>query len=159
LGSLILNRRGAENAEEGKMRDVDDRINELTEAVIGAAIEVHRQLGPGFVEAAYHRALAIDLAMREVAFESEQPIRFLYKGRAIGEGRIDLLIHERVVVELKAVDILAPIHQAQVISYLKAIGHHVGLLINFSVELLRDGIKRVILSSLCLPPRTPRLRG
>lgn len=128
------------------MRDMPVHINELTQAVIGAAMEVHRQLGPGFLESTYHRALEIELEIRAIPFKSESSIHLDYKGRTIGEGRIDLLIDDQVIVELKAIDKLAPIHQAQVISYLKATGHHIGLLINFNVELLRDGIKRVVLS-------------
>lgn len=128
------------------MREVPPEINKLTDAVIGAAIEVHRQLGPGFLESTYHRALAIELELREVAFETEAPVQLDYKGRMIGEGRIDLLVDGQIIIELKAVDKLASIHKAQVISYLKATGHIVGLLRNFNTEVLRDGIKRVILS-------------
>ena len=128
------------------MKDMPPQINELTDAIIGAAIEVHRLLGPGFLESTYHRALEVELKLRGVAFESESLIQLNYKGRSIGEGRIDLLLGGSVVVELKAVDKLAPIHQAQVISYLKATGHSVGLLINFNTEVLKDGIKRVVLT-------------
>ncbi|MEM9348220.1 MAG: GxxExxY protein [Planctomycetota bacterium] len=133
------------------MNDMPEQTNELTEALIGAAIEVHRQLGPGFIESTYHRALEIELELRGVEFESEKPVALEYKGRPIGEGRLDLLLDGKVVIELKAVEKLAPIHQAQVISYLKATDLQVGLLINFNVEVLRDGIKRVVLSQSNLP--------
>lgn len=133
------------------MKDMPKQMNALTEAVIGAAIEVHRNLGPGFIESTYHRALEIELELRGVVFESEKPVALEYKGRQIGEGRLDLLIDKEVVVELKAVDQLAPIHQAQVLSYLKATNLQVALLINFNVEVLRDGLKRVVLTQTYLP--------
>ena len=133
------------------MNDMPEQVNDLTDPLIGAAIEVHRQLGPGFIESTYHRALEIELELRGVVFESEKPVALEYKGRPIGEGRLDLLLDGKVVVELKAVDKLAPIHQEQVISYLKATDLQVGLLINFNVEVLRDGIRRVVLSQSKLP--------
>lgn len=142
------------------MRDFPEQINDLTETVIGAAIEVHRNLGPGFIESTYHRALEIELEIRDLVYESEKPVALEYKGRPIGEGRLDLLIDKKVVIELKAVDKIAPIHQAQVISYLKATKLQVGLLINFNTEVLRDGIKRVVLTQSNLPssanPAPPR---
>ena len=144
--SKQLNRRGAEDAEKGNMKDVPEQINQITEAIIGAAIEVHRQLGPGFLESTYHRALEIELEIQGIPYESEFPVKLGYKGRPIGEGRMDLVVRGHVIVELKDVEKLAPIHQAQVISYLKASGHTIGLLINFNTEVLRDGIKRVVLS-------------
>ncbi|MFI4860353.1 MAG: GxxExxY protein [Phycisphaerales bacterium JB063] len=133
------------------MHEVPEELNRVTEAVIGAAIEVHRQLGPGFLEATYHRAMEIELELRGVLFDSETPVSLSYKGQPIGEGRLDLLVSEAVVVELKAVDSLAPIHHAQVISYLKATGHTLGLLVNFNVEVLRDGLKRVVFTQSDLP--------
>lgn len=133
------------------MKDMPKQINDLTEAVIGAAIEVHRNLGPGFIESTYHRALEIELELRGVSFHSEKPVTLDYKGRPIGEGRLDLLVEGQLVIELKAVDHLASIHQAQVLSYLKATNLQVALLINFNVEVLRDGIKRVVLTQSNLP--------
>lgn len=141
-----MNRGGAEDAEKGKMKDMSPHINQLIDAVIGAAIEVHRQLGPGYVESTYHRALVVELEIREASFESEYPVQLQYKSRPIGEGRLYSLVGEHVIVELKAVEKLASIHHAQVISYLKATGHKVGLLINFNTEILKDAIKRVVLS-------------
>ena len=128
------------------MREVPVEINKVTEAIIGAAIEVHRQLGPGFLESTYHRALEIELELREIPFVSEASVELDYKGRTIGEGRMDIVAASQVILELKAVEKLAPIHKAQVISYLKASGYTVGLLINFNTEVLRDGIQRIVLT-------------
>jgi GxxExxY protein len=133
------------------MNDMPEQINRFTKAVIGAAIEVHRQLGPGFIESTYHRALEVELELNGITYDSEKPVALEYKGRPIGERRLDLLIDGQVVVELKAVDKLCSIHQAQVMSYLKATGLSVGLLINFNVEVLRDGIKRIVLTQPKLP--------
>ena len=122
-----------------------DEPDELTYAVIGAAIEVHRILGPGFLEAVYEDAICIELSDRGITFDRQTPVPILYKGRSIGDHRLDLLIERRLVVELKAVDALQRIHTAQVISYLKATKLHTGLLINFNSDVLRDGIKRISL--------------
>ena len=113
-------------------------------AVIGAAIEVHRTLGPGFLESVYEEAMAIELAERAVSFSRQVPVAVVYKGRPIGRARLDLLVEQSLVVELKAVSELAGIHRAQLISYLKSTGVRLGLLINFNVEVLRDGLRRVI---------------
>ena len=126
------------------MNEPDAQLDQLAHDVIGAAIEVHRVLGPGFLESTYAKALAIELTRGSIPFESESPIELLYKGEPLGEGRIDLLVAGRLVVELKAVEKLAPIHHAQVISYLKITGQSLGLLINFNEVVLRDGIKRII---------------
>jgi len=121
-------------------------LDQLAHAVIGAAIEVHRALGPGFLESVYEEALSFELEQRAVPFTRQHVISVSYKGRPVGEGRLDMLVAGRLVVELKAVDELAPIHMAQVISYLKATGHKLGLLINFNVPILKQGIRRVVLS-------------
>jgi GxxExxY protein len=116
---------------------------EVTEAIIGAAIEVHRQLGPGLLESVYEAALAYELAERGLAVERQKPVPIAYKGLRFDEGfRIDLLVAGVVVVELKCVETLLPIHDAQVISYLKLCGLKVGLLLNFKVPVLRQGIRR-----------------
>lgn len=138
-----LNRQDAKNARR-EPGWIDD---ELARVVVDAAIEVHRVLGPGFLETVYEEALAIELTLRGVAFARQVPTGLHYKGQPVGEGRIDLLVGGRLVVELKAVEQLAPIHLAQVISYLKATGLRLGLLITFNVQLLRLGIRRVVLSS------------
>jgi GxxExxY protein len=122
------------------------RLDRLARAVIGAALEVHRHLGPGFLESVYEEALAVELSLRGVPFVRQKPFGLSYKGHEIGEGRLDLLIGDELLVELKAVEALAPIHKAQVISYLKATGCHLGLLINFNVPVLKTGIQRVVCS-------------
>lgn len=119
-------------------------LNELTEQIIGAAIEVHRELGPGLLESAYEAALAYELTLRGVKFETQksQPVR--YKGLLIEAGfRLDILVGGEVVVELKAVEAVLPIHEAQLITYLKLSACRVGLLINFNVPLLKQGITRL----------------
>ena len=123
-------------------REVDVNAN----AIIGAVLEVHRILGPGFLEAVYTEAMAVELALRGIRFEQQRPVGFRYKGQPVGEGRLDFLIDDGLVLELKAVDKLLPIHHAQVLSYLKSTGCQLGLLINFNERLLRDGIRRVVLS-------------
>ncbi len=116
----------------------------IARQVIGAAIEVHRHLGPGFLEVIYSRALSHELQLRGLLVESEMPILVPYKTIQIPGQRLDLLVGSRVIVELKCVEAFAPIHQAQIISYLKATELRLGLLINFKVSVLRDGIKRVV---------------
>ena len=128
------------------MREMSDALNRLSHDVIGAAIEVHRILGPGFLERSYQRALAIELGLREISYVIESPIHLEYKGESIGEGRIDILVADELVVELKAVDAIVPIHEAQALSYLKATGYELALLINFNTPVLKDGIKRIIRS-------------
>ncbi len=123
----------------------NEEINKITSAVIGSAIEVHRELGPGFLESLYEEALAIEMKSRGISFTKQHEIHVSYKTVPIGKARLDFLVEDRLVVELKAVETLLPIHMAQVISYLKTTGHPLGLLINFNVKMLKQGIKRVIL--------------
>lgn len=121
--------------------------NPLSKEIIGAAIEVHRQLGPGLLESAYEGCLAYELNQRGILFERQKPVPVVYKDVRLDCGfRLDLLVGGLVVVELKAVDRLAPIHQAQMLTYLKLTGCKLGLLLNFNVLKLRDGIKRVVLN-------------
>jgi len=122
-----------------------EELNELTSAVIGAAIEVHRLLGPGYAESVYEEALCIELECRGIPFARQHKLQVCYKGKIVGEGRLDLLVADTLIVELKSVDVLAPIHISQVLSYLRATGHPLGLLINFNVPRLTDGIKRLAL--------------
>ena len=122
-------------------------IDVLATSVLDAAFEVHRTLGPGFLESVYEQALSMELTLRRIPFARQLPVGIRYKGREVGDGRLDLLIDGALVVEIKAVEQLAPIHIAQVISYLKAGGYPLGLLITFNVARLADGIRRVILSS------------
>ena len=130
----------------GQIKEPSPELDGLAKSVIDAAIEVHRQLGPGFLESVYEEALAVELTVREIPFERQKSVAVSYKGRVVGDGRIDLLVGGELLVELKAVEALAPIHKAQVISYLKATSHQLGLLINFNVPVLRSGIQRVVLS-------------
>jgi len=126
------------------MQEPDSAVDQLAHAVIGAAIEVHRLLGPGFLEEVYEQALAVELVERGVPFLRQVIIAVNYKGQKVGEGRLDLLAGGILIVELKAVDKLAPIHTAQVMSYLKTTGLQLGLLINFNVPILKEGIRRVV---------------
>ncbi len=118
---------------------------ELTEKIIGAAIEVHRVLGPGLLESAYEAALAHELTLRGVRYERQKEMPVNYKGYLIEVGyRLDLLVEDQVVVELKAVTEMHPIFEAQLITYLKLSKRRVGLLINFNVPLLKEGVTRRI---------------
>ena len=112
--------------------------------VVGAALEVHRTLGPGFLESIYEQALCAERLSRAVPFRRQVPIAVRYKGQIVGQGQLDLLIGQRLVVELKAVEALAPIHAVQLRSYLKATGLTLGLLVNFNVPFLQQGIRRII---------------
>ena len=113
--------------------------------LLGAAIEVHRQLGPGFLERIYEEALCQEFSLRGIPFERQKKIPILYKGVPIGEQRIDLLIGGFVIAEVKAAEAIVPIHQAQLLAYLKATGLRLGFVINFNVPLLKQGIKRMVL--------------
>lgn len=129
-----------------KLPEPSAHVDRLASAVIASALEVHRLLGPGFLEGVYEEALAVELSLRSVAYERQKIVPVSYKGRDLGEGRLDFLVDRQLVVELKAVDKLAPIHKAQVLSYLKATHLPLGLLLNFNTLLLRDGIRRVVRS-------------
>ena len=121
-------------------------VNELTEQIIGAAIEVHRRLGPGLLESAYQRCLARELTLRNIPYAYELQLPVEYKGLQLDCGyRIDLLVADLVVVEAKAVEKLDKIHEAQLLTYLRLGGWKVGLFINFNVPVLKDGIKRRVL--------------
>lgn len=116
---------------------------DITEVIIGAAIEVHRHLGPGLLESAYRRCLVHELRLRGVEVDSEVSIDMEYKGlRVAGAYRLDLLVADRVVVEIKAVDVVTPVHEAQLMTYLRLAGRRSGLILNFKVKLLREGITR-----------------
>jgi GxxExxY protein len=128
------------------MHEPGKDLDELAHAVIGAALEVHKHLGPGFLEQTYAKALSIELNQRNIAHENEVPVSLNYKGNPIGDGRLDILVQKKLIIELKAVDQLHPVHHAQVLSYLKATNLQLGLLINFNVSMLKEGIQRIILS-------------
>jgi GxxExxY protein len=122
------------------------RANELTEIIIGSAIEVHKALGPGLLESAYLTCMRRELSLREVPFEYEKRLPVMCNGERVDCGyRIDLLVANLVAVELKAVEALEPIHGAQLLTYLRLGGWKVGLLINFNVPVLKDGIRRRVL--------------
>ena len=121
--------------------------NQLTHAIIGAAIEVHKQLGPGLLESAYEECLARELTLRNIKFERQKPLPVVYKDVKLDYGyRLDFLVEGRVVLELKAVESLAPIHEAIMLTYLRLSGCQIGLLINFHTQILKDGIKRFVLN-------------
>lgn len=123
---------------------------DLTFEIIGAAMEVHRVLGPGFLESVYQRGMEAELRRRSVPFESQRRINVEYKGESLGEHVLDLVVNGKVVVELKAVKDLTDQHQAQIISYLKASGVQIGLLINFAKPSLEH--RRILLKDALLPP-------
>jgi GxxExxY protein len=123
----------------------EKEINDLSHGIIGAAIEVHRQLGPGFLESVYEEALCIELGLRNILFTRQFGVEVFYKGHRVGTGFIDLFVDNLIVVELKAVEHFADIHTAQIMSYLKATQSQLGLLMNFNVPVLKDGIKRIAL--------------
>jgi GxxExxY protein len=119
-------------------------VNKITELIIGGAIEVHRAPGPGLLESAYEACLAFELMERGLAVLQQEELPVVYRGKNVNCGyRLDLLVEQTVIVEVKSVDELAPIHEAQLLSYLKLSGLPVGLLINFNVRLLTQGIKRL----------------
>jgi GxxExxY protein len=114
--------------------------------VIGAAIEVHRVLGPGLLESAYEECLCHELSLRGIAFERQLALPVNYKGVKLDCGyRLDIVLPSKLIFELKAMEQLAPVHDAQLLTYLKLSGIHTGLLLNFNVPLLRDGIRRLVL--------------
>ena len=120
--------------------------NEITHQIIGAAIEVHRLLVPGLLESAYEECLAKELALRKLIVERQKPVPVVYKDVKLECGyRIDLLVENRVVVELKSIESLAAIHEAIILTYLRLSARRLGLLINFNVNVLRDGVKRYII--------------
>jgi len=130
--------------EEPPLVEPDPELNVLTERIIGAAMEVHKRLGPGLDEAMYEKALCVELTLRNLSFARQVIVSVEYKGNVIGEKRLDLIVEGKVLVELKAVDQFAPVHKAQVNTYLKITGVKLGLLINFNVPVLKEGVKRII---------------
>lgn len=121
-------------------------LNEITERIIGSAITVHRELGPGLLESAYEACLIYELVESGLKVENQKALPIRYRGVQLDCGyRIDLLVDKQIVVELKSVEKIEPIHEAQLLSYLKLSGYKVGLLINFNTKLLKNGIRRFIL--------------
>ncbi|HZL38499.1 MAG TPA: GxxExxY protein [Tepidisphaeraceae bacterium] len=131
----------------GDLSEPPPELDALARAVIGAAIEVHRHLGPGLSEEPYQRAMGIELELRSIPFEAQKELEIIYKGVRVGKGKIDLLIAGRLVVEIKAVETLSPVHRIQTRFYMLRVGEILGLLINFNVPLLKDGIRRIIESA------------
>ncbi|HMU33651.1 MAG TPA: GxxExxY protein [Pyrinomonadaceae bacterium] len=122
-----------------------DEIDRLTETVIGAAIEVHRAIGPGLLESAYEECLAFELSLRGLRFERQKPLPVRYKGVNLDCGyKLDLLVENELILEIKAVSSLLPIHEAQVLSYLRMMDLRVGLLLNFHAAVLKNGLKRIV---------------
>ena len=128
-------------------REPTQRADNLARAVIGAAIEVHRTLGPGYQEKIYEEALSVEFGIREIPYRRQHPVEVVFKGHSCGEGKLDFLVGDELVVELKAVDRLDAVHEAQVLSYLKVTGLSLGLLINFQTAMLKDGTRRVVLTN------------
>jgi GxxExxY protein len=123
----------------------NEEFNQITHDIIGAAIEVHRALGPGLLESAYEACLAYEIGERGPKVERQKPLPLIYKDVTLDCGyRLDLLVENTVIVEVKTVDKLAPIHDAQLLSYLKLSGCKVGLLINFNMPILKHGIRRLM---------------
>ncbi|MDB6016806.1 MAG: hypothetical protein JWR19_1295 [Pedosphaera sp.] len=134
-------------------------FDELTDLIIGVCIEIHRQLGPGLLESAYEECLCHELALTSLRFERQKPLPVSYKKVKLDCGyRIDLMVEDKVIVELKTVDEILPIHEAQLLTYLKLSGAPVGLLINFNVPVLKQGIKRMV-NNFPEFSAPPRLRG
>ncbi|MFC1714156.1 GxxExxY protein [Candidatus Poribacteria bacterium] len=122
------------------------KINQLTRTIIGGTIEVHRAIGPGLLESAYEECLCKELSLRQIPFERQKPLPIEYKGIKLECGyRLDILVAKTVVIEVKAVENILPIHEAQLMTYLKLGGWKVGLLINFNVPVLKQGIRRRVL--------------
>jgi len=119
-------------------------VESVAHRVIGAAIEVHRALGPGFLESVYEEALCVELTHLRIPFARQVLVGVKYRGQMVGHARLDLLVADRLVVELKATESLAPVHVAQVLAYLKATDLELGLLMTFNVRVLRNGIKRIV---------------
>ena len=129
----------------GTAPQTKDERDPLTERIIGCAIEVHRGLGPGLLEATYEAALAVEFELQGLRFQRQVGFPAIYKGREVGEYRLDFLVEDAVVLEIKSVERLDPVFDAQVLTYLRATGKKVGLLINFNSRLLTAGVKRFVL--------------
>jgi GxxExxY protein len=132
--------------ESQRHRETENGKDRRTAPIIGAAIEVHRALGPGLLESAYEECLCHELHLRGLRFERQVDLPISYKGLLLGCGyKIDLIVEQEVILELKALEAILPVHEAQLLTYLKLSGKHVGLLINFNTPVLTRGIKRFVL--------------
>lgn len=120
-------------------------INQLSNKIIGAAIDVHRTIGPGLLESAYEKCICRELTLRAISFESQVPLPLVYKGEKLDCGyQMDLVVENAIIIELKACEKIEPIHHAQLLTYLKLSGLKLGLLLNFNVPVMRDGITRIV---------------
>jgi len=135
---MIKNHRVTENAEI-------IQLNKISEKIIACAIEVHKNLGAGLLEIVYELALCVEFEHNNIQYQRQVTIPILYKGHLIGEHRLDLLVENKVIVEIKSVNKSNPVFEAQLLSYMKITGNKLGLLINFNVPKLKQGIKRMIL--------------
>ncbi|HAI13551.1 MAG TPA: GxxExxY protein [Phycisphaerales bacterium] len=131
--------------DSGGVFSLDSETELLAKTVISAAIEVHRTLGPGFLESVYEAALCAELNHRNIPHVCQAVYPVLYKGKTIGEHRLDIVVDHKIIIELKAVEKLSPVHSAQLLSYLKATEMRLGLLMNFNDETLKAGLKRIVL--------------
>jgi len=123
----------------------NDRLDEISHRIIGAAIEVHRHLGPGLLESAYQSCLAFELKQLGLKVEEQKPLPVVYKQVKLGCGyRLDMVVEDEIIVEIKAIEKLLPIHDAQLLSYLRLAKKRVGLLMNFHVPVLKNGLKRIV---------------
>ena len=120
-------------------------MNQLSSKIIGAAIEVHKTLGPGLLESAYEECLCHELSIQELLFEKQKPLSIDYKGKKLNCGyRLDIVVEKAVIIEMKSCEKIEPIHKAQLLTYLKLSGLNLGLILNFNVPLMRDGIVRIV---------------
>ncbi len=120
-------------------------INELSNKIIGAAIEVHKALGPGLLESAYEECMCHELTLRSLSYERQKPLPITFKGKKLDCGyRLDIVVERTIILELKSCENIEPIHKAQLLTYLKLSGLHLGLLLNFNTPLMRDGIFRIV---------------
>ena len=133
------------------MTEINQRVaterqeNDITRKIIGAAIEVHKKLGPGLLESAYEECLCCEMQLRGIEFKRQVPLSLNYKGVVLDCGyRLDLLVEDKVIVELKSIEGLEPIHEAQMLTYLKLRNAWLGLIINFNVIMLKDGVRRLV---------------
>ena len=120
-------------------------LNSITESIIGCAIEVHKNLGPGLLESVYEKAMRHEVEAMGLRSQNQVVVPILYKGTLLGEHRVDMIVEDSVIVELKAVDRMDPVFKAQILSYMRMANKKLGLLINFNVPYLKDGVQRVIL--------------
>lgn len=124
--------------------DLPPDVEDVMTRVIGVCIEVHRHLGPGFLESIYHRAVCVELRERGMSFDEEKAVNVVYKGHVLHGHRLDLIVESRVVLEIKAVSQVEEIHGSQVVSYLRATGLRAGLLANFNAVVMKAGIRRIV---------------